>query len=63
MYYQCMYTTDEGISTLSHIKGKIAIGTTNGEVKIFTDNNLTEIYRLNDEQVFLTLCACARGLQ
>lgn len=33
--------------------GKVIIGTTRGEVKVFTDDDLTELYTLKDEQVHL----------
>lgn len=39
------------MSSFCHTKERVAIGTTNGEVKIYTDDNLTEICVLKDKQV------------
>ena len=39
------------MSCLNHIKEKVIVGTTKGEVKVFTDDDLTELYTIKDERV------------
>ena len=43
--------SDQEVSCLSHTKGRIAVGMTDGEIRILSDSNLTEFYQLKDEKV------------
>lgn len=50
-----IHNAGQEISCLSHSKEGIAIGTTNGEVKILSDDNLTKLHHLKDEQVWVLI--------